>query len=120
MTERRIIFLQRVSRLVTRAFEEHGIRVLLYWFNRTDDQQKALYAIGRTIELHRNPVTNCDGILIKSKHQFWEAVDLVIVKNGELIWERIPEYEALGRIAKEAELKWGGGWDSGDIYHFEL
>ena len=73
-------------------------------------------------------MTNCDGILIKSKHQFWEAVDLVIVKNGELIWPRIPDYEILGRIAKEEELRWGGDWDGDEIrdpndfdpYHFEF
>ena len=127
MTERRIVFLQRVSRLVTRADKECGIRVLLYWYNRTEDQQKALYAIGRIIELHRNPVTNCDGVIKISKHQVWEAVDLVIVVNGVLQWNRIELYEELGRIVKEEGLRWGGDWDGDeyrdpndfDAFHFE-
>lgn len=128
MTGHRIAFLQRVSRLVTRAFEEHGIEVLLFWFHRTEDQQRALYAIGRTIELHRKPVTNCDGVIKKSKHQFWLAVDLVIVTAGVLQWNRNELYEELGRIAKEEGLRWGGDWDGDeerdpndfDVFHFEF
>ena len=128
MTANRILFSRRVSRFVIRVYEELGIEVLLFWFHRTDDQQKSLYAIGRTIELHRKPVTNCDGVIKKSKHQIWEAVDLVIVCAGVLIWTRIPEYEEMGRIAKEEGLRWGGDWDGDevrdpndfDIYHFEF
>ena len=127
MIERRVIFLQRFSRVITRAKVEHGINLLIFWFHRTDDQQKALYAIGRTIELHRGPVTNCDGVIKKSRHQKWEAVDVVIVKDGALVWSRIPEYEIIGYIGKEEGLRWGGDWDGDaerdpndfDIYHFE-
>lgn len=127
MTEDRIIFFQQVSRFVIRVYEELGIEVLLFWFHRTDDQQKSLYAIGRTIELHRKPVTNCDGVTTHSKHERWLAVDFVIVEKGVLIWTRVPGYEEMGRIAKEEGMRWGGDWDGDevrdpndfDIYHFE-
>lgn len=128
MISRRILFLQRFSRFIIRVYEELGVELLIFWLHRTDDQQAALYAIGRTIELHRKPVTNCNGTTKKSKHQFWEAGDVVIVENGKLVWNRIPAYEEMGRIAKDEGLRYGGDWDGDeerdpndfDIYHFEL
>lgn len=119
-TDRRVEFLSKFSQLVDMAYGRHGIQVAIFWLNRTDDQQQALYAIGRTIELHRKPVTNCDGIIKKSKHQPWEAGDICVIRDGVWIWERVPEYETLGRIAKEVGLEWGGNWKLGDIFHFEL
>lgn len=128
MISRRTTFLRRFSKFITRAYDERGIELLIFWYHRTDDQQAALYAIGRTIELHRKPVTNCDGKIKKSRHQYWEAGDVVIVMGGKLVWDRIPQYELLGQIAKEEGLRWGGDWDGDeerdpndfDIYHFEL
>jgi len=128
MTSRRVIFLQRFSRFIIRVYEELGIELLIFWLHRTDEQQAALYAIGRTIELHRNPVTSCDGTIKKSKHQFWEAGDVVIIQHNEPVWDRIPEYEAMGLIAKDEGLRYGGDWDGDeerdpndfDPYHFEL
>ena len=51
----------------------------------------------------------------------------MIVKDGKLIWNRIPEYEILGRYGQDEGLRWGGDWDGDeerdpndfDIYHFE-
>ncbi len=128
MISRRVLFLIRFSRLITRAKDELNLDLIIFWLNRTDEQQAALYAIGRTIELHRKPVTNCNGITSRSNHQYWTAGDLGIIKNGTIVWERIPEYEELGRIAKEEGLRWGGDWDGDEIrdpndydpYHFEL
>lgn len=105
----------------------HRIEVRPFWFHRTAEQQAALYAIGRTIETDKKPVTNCDGYVKKSKHQSWLAVDLVVVIDGLLIWERTEDYEKLGKLGKKFGLRWGGDWDSDDIieptendcYHFE-
>ena len=129
-TGQRIKFARRISDLILKAFNERGICVAIFWFHRTENQQQALYAIGRTVELHKKPVTNCDGIIKRSKHQDWEAADLCIIdpKTGEWQWSRIPEYDILGRLAKELELAWGGDWDGDEIrdpndydcFHFEL
>lgn len=128
-TSKRIEFLQLLSELILRARGEN-ISVAIFWLNRTTEQQKALYAIGRTIELHRKPVTNCDGVIKRSMHQEWLAGDLCVINpvTFEWIWERVPEYEILGRIALDLGLRWGGDWNGNeirdpndfDIYHFEL
>lgn len=122
-TERRIEFARLISSLILKAYNDHNICVAIYWFHRTGEQQQALYAIGRTVELDRKPITNCDGITIKSKHQDWEAADLCIVDSitKEWKWSRVPAYETLGEIAKELGLTWGGSWvDFPDCFHFEL
>ena len=127
MDTKRVIFFLKICILVTTAKILHNISVRPFWFNRTEDQQADLYAIGRTKELDRKPVTNCDGRLNKSKHQSWLAIDLVIVIEGLLIWERIEAYELIGKLAQKFGLRWGGDWDSdeiiepteNDIYHFE-
>lgn len=93
----------------------HKIRVMPFWFHRTEKQQAELYAIGRTVETHKKPITNCDGIIKISKHQRWLAFDFVIVIDGELQWSRIPAYEKFGKLAKRLGLRWGGDWDSDDI-----
>ena len=127
MDTKRVIFFLKVCILVAAAKLLHNINVRPFWFNRTEDQQAALYDIGRTKELERQPVTNFDGFIKKSKHQFWLAIDLVIVIEGLLIWERIEAYELLGKLGQKFGLRWGGDWDSdeiiepteNDIYHFE-
>ena len=127
MDTKRVLFFLRICLLVTTAKLLHNINVRPFWFNRTEDQQAGLYDIGRTKELERRPVTNFDGFIKKSKHQFWLAIDLVIVIEGLLIWERIEAYELLGKLAQKFGLRWGGDWDSdeiiepteNDIYHFE-
>jgi len=128
-TERRVEFVHLTSELTLKAYRDHGIWVVVFWFHRTEDQQRALFAIGRTIELHRKPVTNCDGIIKRSAHQDWEAKDFCIIDRatGEWQWSRIPEYNILGRAAMDLGLAWGGDWDGDgirdpndfDCFHFE-
>jgi len=127
MTLRRVIFFYKIALLVFFA-RLRRIQLLPTCFHRTRDEQKELYAIGRTKELDRKPVTNCDGVTKISKHQIWEAIDFCIYKDGKLIWQRGSEYEILGKIAKILKLRWGGDWNADDkvdpgdfdIYHFEL
>uniref|UniRef100_UPI0040477202 M15 family metallopeptidase n=1 Tax=Roseivirga sp. TaxID=1964215 RepID=UPI0040477202 len=113
---------------------------------RTDAQQAELYAIGRTTELDRKPVTTKDGIIKKSKHQkqtdgFAHAIDIspfplqlddslkakarYYQLNGHMqqAWQQLKdEGKVIGR------LRWGGDWDGDndykdqsfdDIPHFE-
>jgi peptidoglycan L-alanyl-D-glutamate endopeptidase CwlK len=67
-----------------------------------------------------------DGYVKKAKHQFWLAMDFVIVKDGKLIWTRTPEYVKAGEIAESLGLVWGGRWFAegktkfDDIFHVEL
>jgi len=128
MTLRRVLFFQKLCKLVSIALEKHGIVVAIFWLIRTSEQQQGLYRIGRTEP--GKIVTNCDGINTHSKHEKWEAADLCVIdpKTNAWIWARIEDYEILGKIAKELGLRWGGDWDGDeirdptdyDIYHFEL
>jgi len=127
-TEKRTEFIRSLSELILKGHNDYGIRVAVFWFHRTEEQQRALYAIGRTVELHKKPVTNCDGMTKRSAHQDWMAADLCIIdrKTGEWQWPRIPEYKILGRIARNLGLAWGGDWNGDGIrdpndfdwYHF--
>ena len=127
MDTKRAAFFLRICILAVTAKILHRIDVRPFWYHRTEDQQAALYAIGRTVDTDKKPVTNCDGKIKISNHQKWLAVDLAIILDGVLIWERTEDYEKLGKLAKKFGLRWGGDWDAdderdptdNDAYHFE-
>lgn len=91
---------------------------------RTVDEQKALFAKGRTAP--GSIVTNCDGIVKKSNHQlapdgFGHAVDCTFVKDGKPSWDNAHPWKAYGECAKALGLKWGGDFHSiTDRPHIEL
>lgn len=108
---------------------------------RTTEEQQALYAIGRTSELDRSPVTNCDGINKKSKHQIREdglchAIDVnpypVDFNNKEryyLMWGLFLGVSQSILDHSDYKLRWGGDWDGDnefddqtfiDLPHIEL
>lgn len=118
-TQLRIDFLYKISLFIIYARDEE-IDLLCFYFHRTTIQQAKLYAQGRIKP--GKIVTYCDGIKKKSFHQLRRAMDFVIVKNGVLIWEYIPEYDILGKIWRELGGTWGGDFDKKfkDIYHFQL
>lgn len=116
---RRIEFLIKITILYQIA-DRIGISFLCTCFHRSAEEQNKRYQQGRTLE--GDIVTNQDGYRIRSKHQNWEAWDILIIKNGEPVWPRSRDYETLGEIWKRI-LKgiWGGDWRSPeDIYHFQL
>jgi len=106
--------------LLTFYAEAKGIRFNLTEFHRTDERQAELYARGRTAP--GDIVTNCDGITKLSKHQSWEAVDIVIVlEDGRHTLQHVPEYDILGKLWEQIGGTWGGRFTSFfDIYHFEI
>ena len=105
---------------------------------RTTKDQQELYAIGRTIDVGRRPVTYTDGVRKLSNHQIkrghgW-AFDIYIYINGRASWN-VDKLEAVARhlikhseaLAKEDEnyknlyLCWGGDWKRFKDYpHFEV
>lgn len=94
----------------------------------TVDEQKALYAQGRT---KPGPIVTWT---LKSRHIAGEAFDIAILKNGKPTWDTkisvnnndIPDYEEAGRIGESLGLIWGGkfknkkGEPRPDYCHFEL
>ena len=105
-TDKRVDFFRAIAFLIGQLDSE-GIKMMPTCFHRTSDEQLTLYNQGKTKVLH-------------SKHQDWLAIDLVLVKDGELVWERTPEYEKAGERWEMVGGVWGGRWKSlNDIYHFE-
>jgi len=105
-TEKRVKFFQHISTLIS-TLQNEGIHMMPFSFHRDFDTQLMLYKKGRTKTL-------------RSKHLYWLAIDLVLVKDGKLVWRRCPEYERAGKIWKDMGHRWGGDWKRlNDIYHFE-
>ena len=109
-TTRRIIFFNKFAVLTSLAAAS-GINFMVTCFYRTAKEQKKLFDEGKS---------QCDGVTKKSSHQKWLAIDLVIIKDGVLQWDRIHEYDTLGSIWKTLGGIWGGSWQSiDDPYHFQ-
>lgn len=110
-TNLRIDFFYKISKLIVEAYLQ-DIKVFPFSFFRTPEEQKKLYNQG---------LSKCDGIVKKSKHQLWKAIDLMIFKDGKGINIRTPEYERLGEIWKSLNGIWGGEFKNrDDIFHFEI
>lgn len=119
--------------------------VSIIYGKRSEEEQKELYAIGRTKELDRDPVTNLDGVKKKSKHQVQEdgfawAIDVapypVSFENKRKVLARF--YMMAGYFFAGASIllkgtgyaiRWGGDWDTDkeftdqnfdDLPHIEL
>lgn len=100
--------------------EQTGHDLLLTCTSRTPEEQKVLYAQGRTTP---GPiVTQLDGTTHKSKHNAEpsQALDVAVVVNGKVSWD--PEqYKPLGELAQRYGLVWGGSWPHfKDFPHLEM
>lgn len=93
---------------------------------RTDEEQKALYAIGRRGKPGEKIVTKADGVRIRSNHQakedgFGHAADCCFIVDGVPSWDEDLPWTAYGECAKAVGLRWGiriGTWI--DRPHVEL
>lgn len=122
-TARRVKFLRMFAKLIDFA-ERMGIEFIVYYFDRTAEEQKALYDKGRTpesIAKGEGIVTNCDGRKKKSAHQKWEAGDVLITNAKNPLWAMDEWYTLLGEEWERLGGEWGGRWTKPkDIYHFQL
>lgn len=100
--------------------QERGWRLHIYCTYRTNEEQDALYAIGRTLPGKR--VTDARGGL--SWHNWGRAFDAVLIVGGRAVWGKHkadgPLLEALGCLAEGLGLEWGGRFKRFDGCHFQL
>lgn len=101
-----------------------GLPVRTIALFRTAKEQNERYKQGRDPEYPGPIVTNCDGYDIKSRHQIWEAGDLLIFKivDGVLVdeWSR-HAYKPLGDFWIRLGGTWGGQYEGlRDCGHFQL
>lgn len=129
-TERAIATLivpaQRVARQFMRIAADlpHSARIISG--TRTYAEQDALYAIGRTIQLNRSPVTNAKAG--RSNHNFGIAWDIGIFSaDGRYMTGTtkadVKAYRDLAVMvkAKMPEIEWGGDWKTfPDMPHYQL
>lgn len=111
---------ESARRLIRRAHGE-GIYVIITQGLRSNSEQNALYAQGRTAP--GSIVTNARGGY--SYHNYGLAFDVCVcdVKAGRLIpnWQVDRRWGRAGAIGRELGLEWGGDWSSFKDYpHFQL
>lgn len=111
-----------------------GFDCSILYGHRSVEEQQALYAIGRTKEKDRDPVTNIDGVKKKSLHNYIPsiAVDVAPYPIDFNDIDRIRYFAGyvMGMAAAlNIKLRWGGDWDQdtevkdntfNDLLHFEL
>lgn len=83
-----------------------GLYVCVVATERTNAEQNALYALGRTKPGKR--VTNARGG--ESIHNYRLAWDLCPVVDGKLAWNRTDLFDKLGKIAVDLGITWGGNF----------
>jgi hypothetical protein len=106
VTESKLEALQYVAK-------KHGIDFKVTQGFRSQAQQDALYALGRTKP--GNKVT----WVRKSRHTTHTAFDIAVLKSGQVTWDP-KSYTRIGQLGQSLGLTWGGSWKTKDLVHFEL
>jgi peptidoglycan L-alanyl-D-glutamate endopeptidase CwlK len=94
--------------------------------HRSKQEQNALYQIGRTVELDRGIVTNCDGVKTLSNHNYYPspAVDVMPYPIDWYDIERVTQFAELvldTASDMRIDLIWGGHWRNFKDYpHYQL
>jgi peptidoglycan L-alanyl-D-glutamate endopeptidase CwlK len=105
--DKAILFLEKCK--------EANINVLIIGTLRTQAEQDALYAQGRTTPGRIVTWTK------QSKHIEGKAFDAVLLVNGKIDWNG-KDYTQMGEIAESVGLTWGGRWPDRktDTDHFQI
>lgn len=106
------------------AMTELGYPMIVTDGLRSESEQRALYAQGRTAP--GLIVTQADGVTHRSNHQahddgYGHAVDMAFLDaNGRPTWEEHLPWGLYGLAAQTLGLVWGGAWSTPDRPHVEL
>lgn len=106
---------QKAARTFMKAAAAFPLTVRIISGSRTYAEQDALFAIGRTIQTNKSPVTNARGG--QSNHNFGVAWDVGIFDSAGKYYTGATKaeekaYVDLGALIKSqvAKLEWGGDW----------
>jgi len=106
--------LARLGRELLRRLAAEGLVFKVTSGNRTQAEQDALYAQGRTT---KGPMVTWTR---KSRHIGGRAIDLTLFSGKNPVWES-RHYDRAGVVGEDLGLVWGGRWKkSPDKPHFEL
>lgn len=107
---------QPLARALVQKSASNGIRIRVLSGLRTYAEQDALYAQGRSSP--GKVVTNARGG--HSNHNFGIAFDVGVFEGARYLGNS-PKYKAVGVLAMELGLEWGGNWKTiVDQPHFQL
>ena len=126
-----------LKKVMELAIERSNVDFGISEGHRTVEVQQSYYAIGRTKELNRTPITNVDGINKKGKHNELpsHAVDIYIYHPDAETRKKIA-YDGMhlayvagivDACAQELcekglithKIRWGGNWDSDGVIIFD-
>ena len=107
--------MQKLGRELLRRLAAEGLTFKVIQGRRTQAEQDALYAKGRTVPGPKVTWTR------NSRHLTGRAIDLALFSGKNVVWES-KHYNRAGEIGEELGLVWGGRWRGGktDRPHFEL
>ena len=107
--------LANIGRELLRRLAAEGLTFKVIQGRRTQAEQDALYAKGRTKPGPKVTWTR------NSRHLTGRAIDLALFQGKNVVWES-KHYTRAGEIGEELGLVWGGRWKGGktDKPHFEL
>lgn len=117
------LLLEKVGKVLA-AMEALGFSMVVTDGLRTVEQQRALYAQGRSAPGHI--VTYADGTEKRSNHQpkidkLGHAVDCCFLVNGKPSWDVSLPWKAYGALGEALGLTWGGSFANlHDLPHLEL
>lgn len=105
------------------ACQSTGIDVLVTCTSRTNDEQAALYAKGRSAAPLGRRFIVTDAPPGQSAHNYGLAIDVAPIVNGKLDWNGAdPVWQQLGQLGQAAGLEWAGelGFPFPEEPHFQL
>lgn len=106
-------YLQECWPKLKQKFEQmypgYTLKIAFTW--RSVKYQQELYQQGRRGVPNEHIITNCDGIVHPSYHNYWPslAVDVLIYRNGVIKWAD-SEYDKLTPLVQELGLVHGATW----------
>jgi peptidoglycan L-alanyl-D-glutamate endopeptidase CwlK len=111
----------RLAQLLDAWAERLGFSILVLSGRRTQAEQAALYAKGRTAP---GPIVTNAPSAATSAHGHAAAIDAMpLDDHGHLVWdtpETMARVRAMAVVAEELGLEWGGRWKTFPDYdHFQ-
>jgi peptidoglycan L-alanyl-D-glutamate endopeptidase CwlK len=92
-----------------------GLRLLVTCTYRSQKEQDALYALGRTTP---GKIVTWTRRSVHTKRRAWDVV-FQNIKTGRLVWDG--PWDELGKIAADLDITWGGAWPRcKDRPHFQM
>ena len=92
---------------------DKGIQFIVTCTYRSQEEQDALYAKGRTTQ---GPIVTWTR---KSRHTERSAFDIAVMVDGKVSW-KAEDYDEPGSIGTSVGLEWGGDFPHPDRPHFQL